>query len=254
MAKLSKQDTMFKKHMIWTCIIGAVIIPLISYLLLPALRVFISSDTVYSILGYFLNALNTVDLFVVYGILISSLVRFGLNNSITVILLGFLRYVIIYASNIILSSVFIPLIIEGYEVNVVLDMLVYGINIIVDILPFAGAIIMTVFLCSKYLDEKKNDITIRKIFDRKNPLLVITVWVTVLISATLLSEAAVGTATDLSSYISSGYQITNSLIIVLVKPYIEWLLKTVVGYLIMIIVAKWFEFQWNQSHTAQSEK
>ncbi len=254
MVKLSKQDALFKKHLTITFIIAAIIVPIISYLVLPAIRLLTPSNTVYSMLGTFLSALNTVDLFLVYGILITALVRFGLNNSSKIITIGLLRYVIIYVSNVILTAVIVPLVIVDYEVDFVYNLLVFAINIVVDVLPFAGAIIMTYFLCSKYVDEKKTDITIRKIIDRKNPLLIIIAWTTALVSATLLSEIVVGTATALSSYTSSGYQITSSLVTVLVKPYIEWAIKTVIGYLIMVGVGKWFEFQWNASREINNEK
>ncbi len=254
MAKLSKQDALFKKHLTTTMVIAAVIIPVISHFILPAVRLLTPSDKVYEILGIFLNALNTADLFLVYGVLITALVRFGMNNSSKIIGLGLLRYVIIYLSNILLTVIIVPLVIVDYEVDFVYNLLVFGINIIVDVLPYAGAIIMTSFLCSKYVDENKTDITIRKVFDRKNPLLVITLWVTVLISATLLSETIVGTATNLSSYLSSGYQITSSLISILLEPYFHWLLKTVIGYFIMLGVGKWFEFQWQASREIKNEK
>ena len=253
MVKLSKQDAMFKKHLTVTFVIAAIIIPVISYFILPAIRLLTPSNDVYRWLGVFLSALNTVDLFLVYGILITALVRFGMNNSSKIIGLGLLRYAIIYLSNVLLTVVVVPLVIKNYEVDTVYNLLVFGINIIVDVLPYAGAIIMTSFLCSKYIDEKKTDITIRKVFDRKNPLLVITLWVTVLISATLLSEIIVGTATSLSSYLSSGYQITSSLISVLVEPYFQWILKTVIGYFIMLGVGKWFEFQWQASREIKNE-
>ena len=109
-----------------------------------------------------------------------------------------------------------------------------------------GAIILCSFLRSKYLDENNTDITVRKIFDRNNPLTNIILWVTVLISAFLLSGCIINTVTDITTYGADDLNFNE--FIYLVSPYIKWLCKTVFGYFVMVFTAKWLDLQWKNLH------
>jgi hypothetical protein len=107
-------------------------------------------------------------------------------------------------------------------------------------------------LRSKFLSEENTDITVRKIFDRHNPLLNIILWTTALISAFMLSNCIINTVSDIITY--GAADLTVSEIIYLVSPYAAWVVKTVGCYFVMVITAKWIDFLWKAINSAESGK
>lgn len=241
----------FKKHILLLTVISTVAIPLINNFGLSLLLSIITGDIVYStvsnILTVFVSALGTVNLFFVYAVLINSLLRFGFKQSKDIILLCFLRIFIVYA-----SFIGIGAIVTTNFTNTLKSNIFYCLtNGVIDIMLLIGAIILCLFLRSKYLTENNTDITIKKFISKSNALYVIMLWTTALISAFLLAGCISDTVTDIATYGADNLSSTE--VIYLVTPYIKWIAKTLVGYIVMFFTAKWLNFQWKYSNT-QPEK
>ena len=246
---VSDRITLFKKHLTLLCLIGTVIIPVINNFGLSLILSFISGDimleTASSLLSYFISALNLVDLFLIFGVLVNSLVRFGYKESKKIVGMCIVRVAIIY-----LSYFLIGAIVTSNFASTVTGNIYYCLtNALIDLMLLAGAIALTLYLRSKYLDEKNTNITVKKFFNFKNPLIAISAWIVVLVSSFLLSGNIIDTVADITVY--GAQNLTTSEIIYLVSPYVVWVIKTMAGYVIIWGCAKWLDTQWrNLSKTS----
>ncbi len=241
----------FQKRLTILCVICTVIVPLINNFGLSLVLSTISGDIMYEtpaeILSYFVSALDTVNMFFVFAVLINSITRFGLGKSKNIIALCVLRIIIVYASYLAMGAI-----ITTNLANTLKGNLYYFVtNAVIDIMLLIGAIVLIIFIRAKFVDENNTNITVKKIFDLKNPLVSITLWITVLISAFLLSGCVINTISDISAYGADNLNAYE--IIYLVIPYIKWLLKNIAGYLIMIFCAKLFDTQWKTLYKANSK-
>jgi len=238
-------NTAFRKYMHIICLVATVIVPILNNFVLSLIVSLIDGDIMLtvlsSILSHIISALGTLDLFLVYAVLINDLMRFGLKKSRRTVLLCFLRLFIIYASYITIGAI-----ITSNFTRVLVDNLYYcGINALIDTLLLIGAIVLTCFLRAKYVDENNTDITVRSLIDTRNPLLTVTFWTVILITAFMLSGCVINTVMDISRYGANNLNATE--VIYLVSPYVELVIKAFLGYFLMALSAKWFDIQWKHS-------
>jgi hypothetical protein len=203
-------------------------------------------STLSELVSGFITALDTLNLFLVFAVLVNSVVRFGAKNSRDIILLCFIRIFIVYSSYIAIGAI----ITTNFAATIEGNLIYCFTNALIDIMLLVGTLILCGFLRSKYLDENNTDITVRKIFDRKNPLINIILWVTVLISAFLLSGCIITTVTDITTYGADDLNLSE--VLYLVTPYIKWVIKTAFGYFVMVFTAKWLDLQWKNLHSSNS--
>ena len=232
----------FKKHLLLLGVIAAVIIPILNNLVFSLVLSLIGGDimlvTLEELLKVFISALSVLDLFFMYGVLVNSLLRFGLKDSRKLIVLSVVRIVLIYVFYITIGAI-----VTLNFSDVLLGNLYYCFtNAAIDFLLLVGAVGLTVYLRSRYIEEKNTNITVRGFFDFKNPLMVISVWVTVLISAFLLSGCVINTVSDIALYGASNLNFNE--VVYLVSPYVKWLAKTAVGYCVFWCCAKWLDTVW----------
>ena len=236
--------SLFTKHLNLLLIIGCVILPLISNFVLSLILSFISGDIllvgVADFLGGFITALNLVGLFFVYAVLINSIIRFGYYKSQKLVGFCVLRIAIIYSSYLAIGTIVTENLAASFKGNLITCLT----NAVVDLMLLAGALFLACFLRSKYLDEKNTNITVKGFFSAKNPLIAISAWIVVLISAFLLSSCIIDTVVDIVSY--GAKDLNSTEIIYLVTPYASWLIKTVAGYCVMWFTAKWLDTRWRQ--------
>ena len=251
MKKLDETSVM-RKHINLICFLCTVIVPLINNFVLSLVLSFISGDIMLVVwaemLSYFVVALDTINLFLVFGVLVNSLIRFGSRGSRRVISLCFVRIFIVYASYLTIGSI-----VTANPLMMLKSNLIYCVtNGAIDILLLAGTLFLVLFLRSKFIEEKNTNIALKKFIDIKNPLLVVTLWVTALISAFLLSGCVISTVSDIATYGANNLNATE--VIYLVSPYIKWIIKTIFGYCVMWVCAKWFETQWrNMRESIENE-
>ncbi|MBR5322861.1 MAG: hypothetical protein IKU48_04890 [Clostridia bacterium] len=240
----SNAVSLFTKHLKLLMIIGCVILPIISNFVLSLILSFISGDILLvdaaNFLSGFITALNLVGLFFVYAVLLNSIIRFGYEKSKKLIGFCGLRIAIIYTSYLAIGTI----ITENLSASFTGNLITCFTNAVVDLMLLAGALFLACFLRSKYLDEKNTNITVKTFFAAKNPLISISTWVVVLISAFLLSGCVIDTIVDVVSYGASDLNSTE--IIYLITPYVSWLIKTVAGYCVMWFTAKWLDTRWRQ--------
>ncbi len=236
--------SLFTKHLNLLSLIGCVILPLISNFVLSLILSFISGDIllvgVANFLGGFITALNLVGLFFVYAVLLNSIIRFGYEKSKKIIGFCFLRIAIIYSSYLVIGAI----VTENLAASFVGNLVTCLTNAVVDVMLLVGALFLACFLRSKYLDENNTNITVKAFFSAKNPLIAISAWIVVLISAFLLSSCIIDTIVDVVSYGASDLNSTE--IVYLITPYVSWLIKTVAGYSVMWATAKWLDTRWRQ--------
>lgn len=232
----------FTKHLNLLSVIGCIIIPLISNFALSLILSFISGDILLvsaaNILSGFITALNLVGLFFVYAVLLNSIIRFGYEKSQKLVGLCVLRIVIIYSSYLAIGAI----VTENLAASFLGNLITCLTNAVVDIMLLVGALFLACFLRSKYLDEKNTNITVKGFFSFKNPLIAISSWIVVLISAFLLSSCIIDTIVDVVSYGANDLNSTE--IVYLVTPYVSWIIKTVAGYCVMWFTAKWLDSRW----------
>ncbi len=233
----------FAKHLNLLCFIGCVLLPIISNFGLSLILSIISGDilliTASDILGGFITVLNLIGLFFVYALLINSVIRFGYKESKKIVALCILRVVLVYTSYIAIGAIVTANFSASFSKNLITCIT----NGVIDLMLLAGALFLTCFLRSKYLDEKNTNITVKGFFNTKNPLIAVSAWVVVLISAFLLSGCVIDTISDIVIYGTN--DLTSTEIVYLVTPYISWLIKTVAGYCVMWFTAKWLDSRWS---------
>jgi hypothetical protein len=231
-----------KKHLTLLSVIFAIAIPLINNFGLSLVMSNVYGDIMYTGLSDFLSAfisvLSALDLFAVFAVLVISLVRFGSKNSRDVITLCFVRIVIIYASYILIGAI----VTENFANTLANNYEYFLVNAVIDVMLLVGAIILCLFLRSKYLFEENTDITVRKLFDKHNPLLNVILWTTVLISAFMLSNCIINTVSDIVTYGANDLSVNE--VVYLVTPYAAWAVKTAACYFVMVFMAKWVDFLW----------
>lgn len=236
--------SLFTKHLNLLSIIGCVILPLISNFVLSLILSFISGDILLvgaaNILSGFITALNLVGLFFVYAVLINSIIRFGYEKSKKLVGFCVLRIAIIYTSYLAIGAIVTKNLAASFVGNLVTCLT----NAVVDVMLLVGVLFLTCFLRSKSLDENNTNITVKGFFSAKNPLIAISAWIVVLISAFLLSSCIIDTVVDVVSY--GAEDLNSTEIIYLVTPYVSWLIKTVAGYCVMWFTAKWLDTRWRQ--------
>lgn len=247
--KMNKKTAEFRKHLLLVCTICTVVIPLINNFALSLVMSFIAGDIMLvfwaELLGSFMAALDTLNLFLVFGVLVNSLVRFGAKESKRIVMLCVLRVVIIYTSYLTIGAI-----VTGRFLSTLTSNMFYCItNGAIDLLLLVGTVVMVSFLRVKFVEEKNTNISLNGFLKVSNPLIVITLWVTGLVSAFLLSGCVISTVADISAYGVSGLNLTEFLY--LVTPYLKWICKTLVGYCIMWACAKWFDVQWKNLHETE---
>ena len=238
-----KTVPLFQKHLSLLAFIGCILLPVISNFALSLILSDITGDillkTAADILGGFVTALNSVGLFFVYGVLINSIVRFGFKESKNIIILCFIRVFLIYTAYLAIGAIMTA----DLSATITGNLYACFTNGLVDVMLLCGALALTGYLRSRYLDENKTNVTIKSFFPAKNPLLVISAWVVVLISAFLLSGCVITTISDVMLY--GATDLTSSEVVYLVSPYVSWLIKTVSGYVVIWLTAKWLDSRWS---------
>lgn len=241
----------FKKHLILLGVIAAVIIPVLNNFALSLILSFIDGDVmlagVSAVLKTFVSALSILDLFLMYAVLINSVLRFGFKGSSKLFGLSVLRVVLVYAAYLSIGAIVTMNFSDVIKGNIYYCLT----NAFIDILLLAGAMVLTVYLRSKYIEAKNTNITVRRFFDFNNPLMVISAWVTVLISAFLLSGCIINTVSDISAYGASNLNFNE--VVYLVSPYAKWLAKTAIGYCVFWCCAKWLDTVWKNLHKPMSK-
>lgn len=231
----------FQKHLQLLALIAAVIVPLISNFGLSLIMSNIANDimyvTAFNLLKNFITAFNLVDLFLIYAVLVNSLLRFGFKDSRGVFTLCLIRVFIIYASYIVIGAIITADFFSVLSANLYYCL----INGSIDLLILGGVVVITMFLRSKFFAEKNTNITVKRFFDFKNPLIAVSAWVVVLISASLLSSCLINTFFSSLDALS------------IVMSYVQWITKTAVGYCIMWGVAKWLGSRWKAINRALSK-
>lgn len=240
----SNAVSLFTKHLNLLMIIGCILLPLISNFILSLILSFISGDIllvgVANFLGGFITALNLVGLFFVYAVLLNSIIRFGYEKSKKLVGFCGIRIALIYTSYLAIGAI----VTENFASSFLGNFITCLTNALVDVMLLAGTLFLTCFLRSKYLDENNTNITVKGFFSKKNPLITISTWIVVLISAFLLSSCIIDTIVDVVSYGAS--DLTSTEIVYLVTPYVSWLIKTIAGYCVMWFTAKWLDTRWKQ--------
>lgn len=249
---VTNKNRALKKHLTLLSVIFAIIIPVINNFGLSLIMTITDGDIMYAgipeFLSPFITILSALDLFAVFAVLVISLVRFGLNNSKDVITFCFVKIVITYSSYIAIVTIAT----ENFVNTLKNNYLYFLMNFAIDGILLIGAIALCLFLRSKYLYEENTDITIRKIFDKHNPILNIMVWITALISAVMLTSCIINTYFDVTTHGANNLSLTE--VIYLVSPYVVWVIKTVACYFVMVLMAKWIDFLWKAINSAESGK
>ena len=249
---VTNKNRALKKHLTLLSVIFGIAVPLINNFGLSLWLSIVDGDIMYTglsdFLSVFITVLSALDLYAMFAVLVISLVRFGSSNSKDVITFGFVRIAITYASYISIGAI----VTENFANTIKNNYEYFLVNCVIDVMLLVGAIFLCLFLRSKFLSEENTDITVRKIFDRHNPLLNIILWTTALISAFMLSNCIINTVSDVVTYGAS--DLTASEIIYLVSPYLAWVVKTVGCYFVMVFTAKWVDFLWKAINSADSGK
>ena len=248
---LSKNNQALKNHLTFLALIFTVVIPLINNFGLSLLLSNIYGDIMYQtfseILKVFITALDTLNLFLVFAVLTISVVRYGIKYSKDVITLCIVRIVLIYGSYLAIGAI----VTTNFAATISGNLIYCLSNSVIDVMLLVGSLILCSLLRAKFIGENNTDITVRKFVDKRNPLLNIILWVTVLISAFLLSGCVINTITDIATYGANDLNLSE--VLYLVTPYIIWIAKTVFGYFVMAITAKWIDVLW-KSVLANGEK
>ena len=241
MAQITRTEA-FKKHIFLLALTGAVVITVINSFGLSLVLSLISGDIMLKVpaelLTYFVSALNVCGLFLTYGALVNSLIRFGFKGSKSVLILCIVRIFLIYVSYLLIGVIVTSNFTASFGGNLYYCL----VNGLIDLMLLCGSAALTLFLRSKYIYENNTNISVKGFFNFKNPLISVSVWVVVLISAFLLSGCIINTVADVTLYGASNLNPTE--VIYLVTPYVEWLLKTAVGYVLMWCCAKWLDSRW----------
>ena len=233
----------FKKHINVLGLINAVLITLIANYALVYVLSLVINDWAWQPLATFLihfdKALITVANYVMYGLLINSLLRFGFKKSGGILSISILRIVLIH-----LATMFFGLFMsEDFVKDIRVNFYYVLIEAMIEIVLLLGAIILIMFLRSKYIDEKKTNITINKFIEKGNPLLAVTLWVSILISVVYLAGDFAETYALIRLYGTAG--MTFKTVMNMAMPYINQIFVFVLGYAVMVGVAKWLDLQWS---------
>ena len=168
--KSQKEITAFKKHLNVLCFLCTVIIPVLNNFILSLILSFISGDIMLvfwaELLEAFVVALDTVNLFLVFGVLINSVARFGYKNSGRVIAFCTVRIAIIYASYIAIGAI----VTSSFAYTLVNNLLYCFTNAAIDILLLVGAVFLISFLRSRFKEACSADESVGGILSFKNPM------------------------------------------------------------------------------------
>ena len=115
----------------------------------------------------------------------------------------------------------------------------------IEFILLGGALLLIVFLRKKYADEKNTNITLKKFFDKNNPLTVVIFWVSVLISVVYLAGDVASTLAQIAVYGAENLKFNE--IITLATPYIEQIFGFLIGYAVMVGIGKWLDIQGENS-------
>ena len=229
-----------KKHLRILCIISTLVIPIINNFALSLWLSVIQGDimfkTLYDVLSVFISALDTLNLFLVFAVLVNSLIRLGVKNSYEIIALCFIRIFIVYSSYISIGAIVTTNFTSTLKGNILYCIT----NAVIDVMLITGTIILCRILLSKYT-EISVESSLKGLSPKNNPFVHILVWVTLLVSTFLLSGCIINTVTDISVYGSDN--LNASEIIYLVSPYLRWIFKTVFGYAVMLFVSRRLDVQ-----------
>lgn len=241
MAQNTKTEA-FKKHIFLLALTGAVLITVINSFGLSLVLSLISGDIMMKVpaelLTYFVSALNLCGLFLTYGALVNSLIRYGFKDSKNILILCLVRIVLIYVSYLLIGAIATSNFAASFQGNLYYCLT----NGLIDLMLLSGAAFLTLFLRSKYIYEKNTNISVKGFFNFKNPLIAVSLWVVVLISAFLLSGCIINTVADITLY--GAKDLNSTEVIYLITPYVEWVLKTAAGYTLMWGCAKWLDSRW----------
>ena len=236
---------LFKKRITIICIICGVVMPFIANYVLSYIMINIKDNLLYTtefeLLNAFITSLTTVSMFALFGVIVNSIVRFGLKKSIVPLCFGVARTLLFYIFTIELCANDMGI---GFFDFLSASFSSVALNAGIDLLLLAGVVILTVFLRAKFLNEKKTNITVKKFFDFKNPLIAIYIWVIILVFAFYLSGCITETVSIILAY--NSYEV-----FALISPYLGVIGKTAVGYVIMWGCAKWLDFQWKSLNNAK---
>lgn len=239
---LSKNNQVLKKHLVFLAVIFTVVVPLINNFGLSLVLSNIYGDIMYQtlseILKVFITALDTLNLFLVFAVLTISVVRYGVKRSKEVITLCVARIFIIYGAYLAIGAI----VTTNFSATLSGNLVYCLTNSVIDVMLLVGTLVLCALLREKFVSEENTDITVRKIIDKKNPLLTIILWVTVLIAAFLLSGCIINTISDITTYGVDNLNLSE--VLYLVSPYVIWLAKTAFGYLVMVLAAKWVDVLW----------
>lgn len=234
--------TAFKKHINLLGFIIAVIVTLIAHYGLVYILSLIRDDIMWtpltSILTYFKNTMIIIANYAIYGLLINSVLRFGFKKSSGIISLSVLRLVLIH-----LATLFFGLFMSTDFIKDIKANISYIVTeAMIEFILLGGALLLIVFLRKKYADEKNTNITLKKFFDKNNPLTVVIFWVSVLISVVYLAGDVASTLAQIAVYGAENLKFNE--IITLATPYIEQIFVFLIGYAVMVGIGKWLDIQW----------
>ena len=234
--------TAFKKHINLLGFIIAVIVTVIAHYGLVYILSLIRDDIMWtpltSILTYFKNAMIIIANYAIYGLLINSILRFGFKKSSAIISLSVLRLVLIHLATLFFGLFMSTDFIKDFKANISYVITEAAIEFILLI----GALLLIVFLRKKYADEKNTNITLKKFFDKNNPLTVVIFWVSVLISVVYLAGDIASTFAQIAVYGADNLKFNE--VLTLATPYLEQIFVFLIGYAVMVGIGKWLDFQW----------
>jgi hypothetical protein len=242
----------FKKHITLLGIITFLIIPIVNdfglTVFLTTIKGNIMYEDLFAFFQTFSTSLDTLNLFLGYGLLASAIVRFGTKHSKDVIVLSFLRVFVRYASYFIVGAIASTDLAAAIKNNLYFGLINGGI----DVMLVLGAIFLCSLIRSRYVGENKIDITIKKVFNIKNPMICVIMWVCALVGAFLLAGCVIDTVLDIMN--AGADNLNANEIVYLVSPYVKWLFKVAFGYFVMIFTSKWLDFQWKALNAEPKSK
>lgn len=232
MTRLKQSDAAFVKKLNIIAFIFGIVVPLVNNFALELLRSSIYGDILFEteagLLGGFVEAVSFISVYVLSALLINSYLRFGFGGGKTVLLFSLCRCAIVYASEVAIQL----LLTRNFKNSLADNLATVALNFAIEAGLFFVILGVSKYLRQSYADLNNTDITLKKTFDLKNPLTSVHFWSALLIGAVYLAS---NIASSFSSDAPRGF-------LAAAYPYVRWAIRSVVGYFIMHLTAKYLEY------------
>ncbi len=231
MTRLKQNDAAFVKKLNIIAFVFGIVIPLVNNFALELLRSSIYGDVLYEteagLLGGLVDSVSFISVYVLSALLINAYMRFGFDGGKKILLFSLCRCVIVYASEVAIQL----LLTRNFKNSLADNLATVALNFAIEAGLFLVILGVSKYLRQSYAKLNNTDITLKRVFDLKNPLTSVHFWSALLIGAVYLaSNIASSFSSDApKEFLAAAYS------------YIRWAIRSVVGYFIMHLTAKYLE-------------